>query len=196
MHLQIHDLIYVLLRISLGCMFTISGLRKASQILRFIHTVDSYQLLPSFISKPVAFLIISIEIAVGLLLLIGWETKSASLISILIILCFITAMAIVLIRKQSVECGCFGEKHYRSVSYKNIIIDIFLLTALLLIFMGAIDALSIDSLHVATQDAIQRAILEWVLPVFLVGVGITLIRNLVWQLREIVSFLPFKENTQ
>jgi uncharacterized membrane protein YphA (DoxX/SURF4 family) len=196
MDLQIRVLSYVLLRISLGCLFIISGFRKASQIPRFIGIIDSYQLLPGFISKPLAFLIISIEIAIGLLLLSGWKIKFAALISMLIILCFITAMTIALIRKQSVECGCFGERHYRMVSYKNIVIDTFMLTASLLIFTETIDVLSIDSLHVVTQDAIQTAILEWVLPAFLVGIGIILVRNLVWQLREIVSFLPPKEDAQ
>src|SRR5437899_1234466 len=74
----------------------------------FAMQVDSYQLLPPWGVNFVAHTLPFTEIALGLLLLIGWRLKIWTSLVTLIMLGFLTVVTRAYLLHMNINCGCFA----------------------------------------------------------------------------------------
>src|SRR5215475_545770 len=74
----------------------------------FAMQVDSYQLLPKVAVNPVAYGLPFAEIALGLLLLIGWQLRIWTSLLTVVMACFFFGVFRAYLLHMEINCGCFG----------------------------------------------------------------------------------------
>ena len=102
------DLIGLIVRIGLAVVWLVSGAVKASDLNQTYIAVQAYDLLPGGISSVVAGALPFLELALGVLLLVGLGTRIAAVVSGVVLVAFIGAVAQSWARGLSIDCGCFG----------------------------------------------------------------------------------------
>jgi uncharacterized membrane protein YphA (DoxX/SURF4 family) len=85
-----------------------SGLAKGFDEQGSIVAVDAYDVLPDGMVRLVAAVLPWVEIAVGLLLLLGLFVRFAGIAAAVLGAMFIAAMAQAKARGLAIDCGCFG----------------------------------------------------------------------------------------
>ncbi|MFQ5817480.1 MAG: MauE/DoxX family redox-associated membrane protein [Terriglobia bacterium] len=101
-----------LARLVLAAIFLYAGFTKGlypfEEPFLFAIAVSSYQLLPEwaviFVSRALPWL----EIALGLVLLVGWKLRYVAAFTALLLTAFMVAMGITYARGIEADCGCFG----------------------------------------------------------------------------------------
>lgn len=114
----------------------------------FALAVDSYQLLPSWAVLLVAHTVPFLELALGLLLLIGWRLRYVAALSSVLLLVFFGVMLRTYHAGLQINCGCFGPGE--QLSGKTLVRDGLLLALALAITLGAF-------LHERTEAALASA---------------------------------------
>jgi uncharacterized membrane protein YphA (DoxX/SURF4 family) len=102
------DVVGLLARLGLGAVWLLSGIPKAANPRDTIVAVRAYDLLPASLVEPVAAVLPFLEIALGLLLILGLATRLAAVLSAVVLLVFIGAVISAAARGLSIDCGCFG----------------------------------------------------------------------------------------
>ncbi|SDI98131.1 Methylamine utilisation protein MauE [Actinokineospora alba] len=102
------DGIGTLLRLGLAAVWLVSGWIKVSDPNQTFIAVQAYDLLPSAMVSVVAAAMPFLELALGVLLLAGLGTRLSAVLSTLVLLAFIGAVAQSWARGLSIDCGCFG----------------------------------------------------------------------------------------
>lgn len=102
------DVIGVLARLGLAAVWLTSGYLKAVDPRETIVAVRAYQLLPESVVGVVAAVLPYLEIALGVLLLIGLATRLAAVLSAVVLVVFIAGVISAAARGLSIDCGCFG----------------------------------------------------------------------------------------
>ena len=102
------DLIGLIVRIGLAAVWLVSGAIKASDLNQTYIAVQAYDLLPSGVSSVVAGALPFLELALGVLLLVGLGTRIAAVLSVVVLVAFIGAVAQSWARGLTIDCGCFG----------------------------------------------------------------------------------------
>jgi hypothetical protein len=92
----------------LAAVFVVAGFGKAVDPPGFAHEIHNYALLPGAAINTLALLLPWIEIACGLALFLGVARRSSARILGLLLVVFVIALSINLIRGKPVDCGCFG----------------------------------------------------------------------------------------
>lgn len=105
---RIRDAVGLLARLVLAGVFLVSGGIKAADARETIVAVRGYQLLPESLVGTVAAILPYVELALGLLLLVGLATRLVAILAGLVMVMFITAVASAAARGLSIDCGCFG----------------------------------------------------------------------------------------
>jgi len=105
---QIRDVVGLLARLALAGVFLVSGAIKASDARETVVAVRAYQLLPESMVGTVAAMMPYLELALGLLLLVGLATRLTAVISAVVLVMFIAAVISAAARGLSIDCGCFG----------------------------------------------------------------------------------------
>lgn len=104
--------LYWICRLGLGGLFIYAGLSKGlypfESPFLFEVAVSSYQILPVQGVIVVAHVLPWLEVALGLLLLVGWKLRYFATFAALLLLAFIAAMTITYARGIEADCGCFG----------------------------------------------------------------------------------------
>jgi uncharacterized membrane protein YphA (DoxX/SURF4 family) len=98
-------------RLALGGLFVYAGFTKLYPVenrLLFEIAVSSYQLLPVPVVIVVAQVLPWVEIALGVLLAVGWKLRYFATVAALLLGVFIAAMGITYARGIEADCGCFG----------------------------------------------------------------------------------------
>ena len=95
-------------RAVLGIVFVVAGLLKLPDPAAAERAVRAYRLLPEGQVAPVAFGLPVLEIAVGLALLAGVFVRTAAIVTAVLLVVYIAAVASVWARGLSIDCGCFG----------------------------------------------------------------------------------------
>lgn len=110
----------------LGITFIYAGYHKIIAPDHFAKIIYGYYLFPDFSINLIAIILPFLELFSGLALLLGIYPRSAALIINGMLLAFIIALSINLIRGQEFDCGCFsfGEKGYISSAGQLLIRDI------------------------------------------------------------------------
>ena len=97
------------MRIFLGLIFLVSGWIKMSDMASFQGAVSQYQLLPALLIPAFSRLLPSLELAVGLALVVGLWLEGAWLWSELLYYVFFLGVFSVRLRGLEIHCGCFGK---------------------------------------------------------------------------------------
>ncbi|MET0863401.1 MAG: MauE/DoxX family redox-associated membrane protein [Nakamurella sp.] len=102
------DVIGLLARLGLAAVWFISGIAKAADPRTTLVAVRAYQLLPDNVAELVAAVLPYLEIALGLLLLLGLATRLVAVLSAVLLVVFIAGVISAAARGLSIDCGCFG----------------------------------------------------------------------------------------
>lgn len=100
--------ISLLARLGLAAVWLVSGWVKAADPVESVVAVRAYELLPETLVRPVAIGLPALEIALGLLLLIGLGTRLVALASAALLLVLIAGIVSAWARGLQIDCGCFG----------------------------------------------------------------------------------------
>ena len=96
-------------RLVLGGVFIFSGVAKLPNLQTFVWEVGQYHLLPPALATAYAYVLPGLELALGLLLVLGLFLRVSSAVSILVVVSFSIAKVSVLARGLDIAmCGCFG----------------------------------------------------------------------------------------
>jgi uncharacterized membrane protein YphA (DoxX/SURF4 family) len=96
------------LRLVLGGVVLAAGLLKIGHLETSARAVRAYQLLPYDVAGYVGYALPILEVAVGLLLVVGLFTRVSAIISGVLMIAFIIGISSAWARGLSIDCGCFG----------------------------------------------------------------------------------------
>jgi uncharacterized membrane protein YphA (DoxX/SURF4 family) len=95
-------------RLFIGGLFVVAGYAKLANRFQFELAIESYQILPVWGVIAVARVLPWMEIALGLLILRGWQLRWFAGIATALLAFFLATMAITYSRGVEATCGCFG----------------------------------------------------------------------------------------
>jgi len=104
----IRDVLGLVARFGLATIWFISGIAKAVDPRTTLVAVRGYQLFPDSLAELLAAVLPYLEIALGLLLVIGMATRLAAVLSAVLLVAFIAGVISAAARGLSIDCGCFG----------------------------------------------------------------------------------------
>ena len=105
---RVRDIVGTVARLGLAAVFLVSGVLKAIDPDATYVAVRAYDLLPKLGVALVAGLLPWLEIAIGLLLLVGIATRAVAIASAVLLLAFMAGVTQAWARGLSIDCGCFG----------------------------------------------------------------------------------------
>ena len=122
------DLVGLLARLVLGVVLVAAGALKVTTPAVSAMAVRAYQLLPYDVAGVVGVALPVVEIAAGLLLVLGLLTRPAAVVGGLLMLAFLVGIISAWARGLTIDCGCFGgggtiaaaQTHYLSETLRDI----------------------------------------------------------------------------
>jgi uncharacterized membrane protein YphA (DoxX/SURF4 family) len=96
-------------RILLGVVFVAAGWTKVGDLAGSGRAVNAYQLMPFEAARVVGAALPFVEIAVGLLLLVGLATRAMAVLVAVLLAVYIFGISSVWVRGLSIDCGCFSK---------------------------------------------------------------------------------------
>lgn len=126
-------------RVSLGAFFVPSAIRKLADSPGFQQGVREYQLLPRRVASMVAAIFPWLELAVGAALLLGLTPILAGAVAAALMVAFITAMTINLLRGRDMDCHCYGAGTTKRLGQAALVRNgVLLAFSLIVVAVGAI----------------------------------------------------------
>lgn len=98
----------LLARLVLGGVLFVAGFLKVGTPDKSQMAVRAYEMLPVGLANVIGLALPYIEVALGLLLILGAATRIAAIFGGLIMFVFIIAIAQAWARGLTIDCGCFG----------------------------------------------------------------------------------------
>jgi uncharacterized membrane protein YphA (DoxX/SURF4 family) len=95
-------------RMLLAGVWLYAGASKIGDLDASVRAVKAYQILPAPVAEVVGAALPPVEIALGVLLLVGLATRFAALASAALLAAFIAGVASAWARGLRIDCGCFG----------------------------------------------------------------------------------------
>ncbi len=102
------DVVGLVARFGLAAVWFTSGIAKAADPRETTVAVRAYDVLPESMVGPVATVLPYLEIALGLLLVLGMVVRAAAIGSAVLLVVFIAGVISAAARGLSIDCGCFG----------------------------------------------------------------------------------------
>jgi len=128
----VHSRIPTLLRLALGVVFCYASLDKIVDPAGFAEAVANYRLLPGALVPAMAIVLPWLELICGVLLILGRLTGGAAALVSVLMLLFIGALGLAMLRGIDIACGCFSNTATGSVPlWLDLIRDLVLLAAAL-----------------------------------------------------------------
>ncbi len=177
-------------RYGLAALFLFSSIHKIRDQRSFYNTVLSYRLLPTYAIRPFSLLLPWVELALSILLIVGWNTKLVGWITGTLYGLFFMALSVNLIRRRKeLDCGCFGAKKKHKITIGLVFRDVglMLVSCISAIFGGGIYAF--DNLTREAQQIVIYAFKEYFLSICLIAIGIFLFYKLFIQTLRLVYFV-------
>lgn len=98
----------VLARLVTGGVWIWAGAAKLTRPYEAVLAVRAYQLLPPGAADTVGNLLPTLEIVLGVALVLGLLTRGAAVVSALLFIAFIVGISSAWARGLQIDCGCFG----------------------------------------------------------------------------------------
>ncbi|MGN6333145.1 MAG: DoxX family protein [Motilibacteraceae bacterium] len=95
-------------RLLLGGTLVVAGALKAVAVTGAVASVRAYDLLPGGLATAMGYTLPFLEIAVGVLLVVGLFTRVAAAVGGLLMVMFVIGIASAWARGLNIDCGCFG----------------------------------------------------------------------------------------
>ena len=150
---QYYAFLTIAFRLIVGGIFVIASYHKILDTPAFAVTVEGYDILPDFLVTPFSYALAYAELIFGLMLIVGYKTRFASVMMIVMLVVFIIAIGINMARGEEEACGCFGvEEGGTELGWKTIIRDIIFLVMSFHILLGKRFPFSVDSLLAKRQE--------------------------------------------
>lgn len=102
------DLVGLAARLVLGGVLIAAGLPKAMDLTGSVQNVLAYELFDYGTARLIGTVLPVLEIALGLLLVVGLLTRAAAAAGGLLMLVFIAGIVSAWSRGLAIDCGCFG----------------------------------------------------------------------------------------
>lgn len=102
------DVVGTVARLGLAAVWLVSGAIKAADPNQTVAAVRAYDILPSGAVAPVAAVLPFLELAFGLLVLVGIGHRLMGVLSVALLLVYIAGVAQSWARGLTIDCGCFG----------------------------------------------------------------------------------------
>ncbi len=100
----------MLCRILVGSVFIYAAIYKIADPCDFAKAINGYHILPPALINLQAVFLPWMEIICGVLIIQGAAARASSVLICGMLMLFITAIGVNLLRGISFECGCFGAK--------------------------------------------------------------------------------------
>jgi putative oxidoreductase len=94
----------------LGALFVSACLHKIAEPRSFAVDIATYDILPLALVNLAAIILPWVELAVGLMLLVGFRVRAAALLVAGMMAVFIAALLVALARGLDMSCGCFASQ--------------------------------------------------------------------------------------
>ncbi|WP_422771161.1 MauE/DoxX family redox-associated membrane protein [Plantactinospora sp. WMMC1484] len=95
-------------RLGLAAVWLVAGGSKVGDLAASGRAVNAYQLFPYDLAVVIGAALPFVELALGLILLLGLATRLAAGISAALLVIFIAGIVSAWARGLSIDCGCFG----------------------------------------------------------------------------------------
>jgi uncharacterized membrane protein YphA (DoxX/SURF4 family) len=95
-------------RLALGGVLLAAGLLKVGDLTGSVQSVLAYELFSYPVARFLGTVLPVVEIAVGLLLVVGLLTRASAVVGGVLMLAFIAGIASAWSRGLTIDCGCFG----------------------------------------------------------------------------------------
>ncbi|HUP63273.1 MAG TPA: MauE/DoxX family redox-associated membrane protein [Thermoanaerobaculia bacterium] len=102
-----HPWLTIRVQIALGAIFVAAALPKIADPPSFAHMIYNYRILPGALINISALVMPWVELIAGLALIAGVWTRGARWIIALMLVVFMIAISINLMRGNAIDCGCF-----------------------------------------------------------------------------------------
>lgn len=173
-----HPLTVLFSRVALGLVLLIAGLTKFPNRKEVIQAVADYEILPYFLTRPVGVLLPWVEIGTAILLLVGVIPIIAGLLAAVLLICFIIAILVNILRGRDVNCHCFGQLYQEKVGRSVLFQDMILLS-----FAFEIITFHLD--FFPTKDSMIKPSTPEVLLIIILSVIFVIVFALLQQMREL-----------
>jgi len=105
-----HSVLALAARLYLGAIFLLACWHKILDPGAFAVDIATYQILPLGLVNPMAIVLPWVELAAGLMLLVGYRTPAAALLVASMMAVFTAAVALALGKGLDMSCGCFASQ--------------------------------------------------------------------------------------
>jgi putative oxidoreductase len=102
-----HPWLTIRVQLALGAIFIFAALPKLTDPPSFAHMIYNYRILPGGLINISALTMPWVELLAGLALVLGVWKRPARWIITAMLVTFIIAISINLLRNNSIDCGCF-----------------------------------------------------------------------------------------
>lgn len=143
--------VILLLRLIVGGIFVYASIDKILHTNAFAIAVRSYQILPVGVTNLFAIVLPWSELFAGLLLITGLFTRKAAGAILMMLIVFIAALSVVLVKGLVIDCGCFSTDGHMPVDYLLIVRNILLAAACIVIMRFDGGALSLGRIFAQTR---------------------------------------------
>lgn len=106
---RVLDVVGLLLRLVLGGVILVAGLLKVGHLETSARSVRAYQLLNYDLAGYIGYALPILEVAIGVLLVLGLFTRFSASVGGFLMVVFIIGIASAWSRGLSIDCGCFGK---------------------------------------------------------------------------------------
>jgi len=139
-----------LVRLGLAAVWLVAGGAKVGDLAGSGRAVNAYDVMPYDLAKVIGAALPLVEVALGLLLLVGLATRLAAGISVGLLVVFIAGISQAWARGLQIDCGCFGSGGQlaagQSPTYgPEILRDLGFLVLAVVLVIWPLTRLSIDS---------------------------------------------------
>jgi uncharacterized membrane protein YphA (DoxX/SURF4 family) len=105
---RVADVTGLVARLVLGGVFLVAGALKVTTPEAMAKATQAYQVLPHDVAAYVGYALPTVEIILGLLLVLGLFTRVAAVLTSLLLVAFLIGIAQAWARGLTIDCGCFG----------------------------------------------------------------------------------------
>jgi len=122
-----HPWLTIRVQLALGVFFVVASLPKLGDPPSFAHMVYNYRIVPGALINLMALTMPWLELLCGLALILGiWKDAARTLIALLLLV-FIVAISINLMRNNAIDCGCFdvtaaGKTHEERIADMHFVV--------------------------------------------------------------------------
>jgi putative oxidoreductase len=126
-------------RLIVGGIFIYASIDKITHPEQFARIVYNYKILPHFAINLFAIILPWLELVCGLFLIFGIMTRSSALVISILLVLFIIALSINILRGVDLSCGCFttnlaNKERISSIIWRDLVLVI--LSLEILFFYG------------------------------------------------------------